>query len=191
MDRFWLRSKQAVWSLKQMEVVDLSLIDLMSMAKPNTESREKILSKLSGKELVNCFQCMKCTSGCTALKLLELKPHEIIKLVNLGFVDELASSDIIWTCATCLKCTQRCPQKASPYHAIIALRNLAVEREVKVPEALMKTISQILETGLAEPVQTVTTNKLEGFDRQSLKLPKIPAPKETFQAVFLKALEER
>jgi heterodisulfide reductase subunit C len=161
------------------------------MAKPNTESREKILSKLRGKELVNCFQCMRCTSGCTALKLLELKPNEIIKLVNLGFVDELASSDIIWTCATCLKCTQRCPQKASPYHAIIALRNLAVEREVKVPEALMKTISQILETGLAEPVQTVTTKKMEGFDRQSLKLPKIPAPKEAFQAAFLKALEER
>ena len=169
----------------------MSLTDLMSMAKPNMESREKILSKLGGRELVNCFQCLKCTSGCTALKLLELKPHEIVKLVNLGFVDELALSDIIWTCATCLKCVQRCPQKASPYHAIMALRNLAVEREAKFPEALMKAISQILETGLAEAVQKVTTNKMETFDRESLRLPKIPAPKESFQAVFLKALEER
>jgi heterodisulfide reductase subunit C len=161
------------------------------MAKPNLESREKILSKLGGRELVNCFQCLKCTSGCTALKLLELKPHEIVKLVNLGFVDELALSDIIWTCVTCLKCVQRCPQKASPYHAIMALRNLAVEREAKVPEALMKAVSQILETGLAEAVQKVTTNKMETFDRESLRLPKIAVPKESFQAVFLKALEER
>jgi heterodisulfide reductase subunit C len=75
----------------------MSLVDLMSMAKPNMESRKKILSKLKGKELANCFQCMKCTSGCTALKLLELKPNEIVKLVNLGFVDELPNSDIIWT----------------------------------------------------------------------------------------------
>jgi heterodisulfide reductase subunit C len=163
----------------------------MSMAKPNLESREKILSKLGGRELVNCFQCLKCTSGCTALKLLELKPHEIVKLVNLGFIDELALSDIIWTCVTCLKCVQRCPQKASPYHAIMALRNLAVEREAKVPEALMKAVSQILETGLAEGVQKVTTSKMETFDRENLRLPKIPAPKESFQAVFLKALEER
>jgi heterodisulfide reductase subunit C len=163
----------------------------MSMAKPNLESREKILAKLGSRELVNCFQCLKCTSGCTALKLLELKPHEIVKLVNLGFVDELALSDIIWTCVTCLKCVQRCPQKASPYHAIMALRNLAVEREAKVPEALMKAVSQILETGLAEAVQKVTTGKMETFDRESLKLPKIPAPKESFQAAFLKALEER
>jgi len=169
----------------------LSLTDLTSMAKPNLESRERILAKLHGRDLLNCFLCVKCTSGCTALKLLELKPHEIEKLVNLGFVDELASSDIIWTCATCLKCFQRCPQKASPYHVIIALRNLAVEREAKVPEAYMKAVSQILEGGLAEQVQKVTNMTMETCDRESLKLPKIKPPKESFQIVFLKALEEK
>lgn len=163
----------------------------MSMAKPNLESRDKILSKLSGRELVNCFQCIKCTSGCTALKLLELKPHEIIKLVNLGFVDELPSSDIIWTCVTCLKCVQRCPQKASPYHVIMALRNFAVEREAKVPEGYLKIVSQILETGLAESPQKIVTKNMETIDRECLKLPKIKHPKESFQAFFMKAMEER
>ena len=163
----------------------------MSMAKPNVEAREKILSKLSGRELVNCFQCSRCTSGCTALKLLELKPHEIVKLVNLGFVDELASSDIIWTCVTCLKCVQRCPQKASPYHVIMALRNLAVEREVKVPEGYLKAVSQVLESGLAEAVQDVVTKKMEIFNRESLKLPKIAFPKKSFQVAFMKIMEER
>lgn len=169
----------------------MSLIDSMSMAKPNLKTRSKILAKLRGRDLVNCFQCIKCTSGCTALKLLELKPHEIEKLVNLGLVDELMSSDIIWTCVTCLKCVQRCPQKASPYHVIIALRNLAVEREAKIPEEFMKKVSQILETGLAESMQKVTTRKMETCDRESLKLPKLAGPKGSFQAAFMKALEER
>lgn len=169
----------------------MSLVDLMSMAKPNIESRDRILAKLRGRELVNCFQCIKCTSGCTALKLLELKPHEIIKLVNLGFVDELPSSDIIWTCVTCLKCVQRCPQKASPYHVIMALRNLAVEKEAKVPEGYLKAVSQILETGLAEASQKVVTRKMETVDRECLKLPKINPPKESFQAVFMKTMEEK
>ena len=169
----------------------MSLTDLMSMAKPNMESREKILSKLGGGELVNCFQCLKCTSGCTALKLLELKPHEIVKLVNLGFVDELALSDIIWTCVTCLKCVQRCPQKASPYHVIMALRNLAVEREARVPEGYLKAVSRILEIGLAEAIQEVVTRRMEIFNRESLKLPKIVYPKESFQAAFMKILEEK
>jgi len=161
------------------------------MAKPNMESRGKLLLRLGGRELVNCFQCTKCTSGCTALKLLELKPHEIVKLVNLGFVDELPSSDIIWTCATCLKCVQRCPQKASPYHVIMALRNVAVEREAKVPDAYMKAVSQILETGLAETCQKITTREMKVLDREGLKLPKINSPRESFQSAFLKALEEK
>jgi heterodisulfide reductase subunit C len=169
----------------------VSLVDLMSMAKPNLETRDRVLSRLKTKELVNCYQCIKCTSGCTALKLLELKPHEIMKLVNLGFVDELPTSDIIWTCATCLKCVQRCPQKASPYHVIIALRNLAVEREAKVPETYLKIVSQILETGLAEPPQKIVTRKMETVDRECLQLPKIKAPKESFQTAFMKAMEER
>ena len=169
----------------------MSLIDLMSMAKPNQQSRNKLLARLKGKELANCFQCMKCTSGCTALKLLELKPNEIVKLVNLGFVDELPSSDIIWTCATCLKCIERCPQKASPYHIIMAVRNLAVEKEAKVPEAYLKAVSQILETGLAEPPQKMVTRKMETLDRTCLKLPKIKSPKESFQAIFMKAMEEK
>jgi len=169
----------------------VSLVDSMSMAKPNPQARERILVKLHGRELLNCFQCMKCTSGCTALKLLELKPHEIEKLVNLSLVDELASSDIIWTCATCLKCVQRCPQKASPYHVIMALRNLTVEREVKVPEAYMKAVSLVLESGLAEAAQKITTRTMQICDRESLKLPKIGTPRESFQAVFLKTLEEK
>jgi heterodisulfide reductase subunit C len=163
----------------------------MSMAKPNQESRDRLLSRLRGRQLADCFQCIKCTSGCTALRLLELKPHEIMKLVNLGFVDELAASDIIWTCATCLKCVQRCPQKASPYHLIMALRNLAVEKEAKVPEGYLKAVSQILETGLVETPQKIVTRRMETFDRHSLKLPKINPPKESFQAVFMKSMEEK
>jgi heterodisulfide reductase subunit C len=169
----------------------VSIVDLMSMAKPNLESRKKILAKLKEKGLANCFQCMKCTSGCTALKLLELKPNEIVKLVNLGFVDELPNSDIIWTCVTCLKCVERCPQKASPYHIIMALRNLAVEKEAKVPEGFLKAVSQILETGLAEPPQKIVTRKMETVDRECLNLPKIRLPKESFQVALMKAMEEK
>jgi len=169
----------------------LSLTDLMSRAKLNPLSQRNIVAKLRGRELLNCFLCIKCTSGCTALKLLELKPHEIEKLVSFGFVDELASSDIIWTCATCLKCIQRCPQKASPYHVLIALRNLAVEREVRAPEPYMKAVSQILESGLADSIHKVTNKRMEACDRESLGLPKIKPPKESFQAAFMKALEEK
>jgi len=131
---------------------------------------------------------MRCTSGCTSLKLLELKPHEITLLVNSGFIEELVSSDIIWTCASCLKCRERCPQKVSPYNIIIALRNLAVKKEAKIPEEYMKMISQILETGLTQQIQTVTSSDMKPFNREELKLPLIKYPSEKFKEVFLKSL---
>jgi heterodisulfide reductase subunit C len=169
----------------------VGLLDLMSMAKPNLGARDKVVAKLPSENMTNCFQCIKCTSGCTALKLLELKPHEIVKLVNLGFVDELSSSDIIWRCVTCLKCIERCPQKASPYHLIMALRNLAAERETKVPDAYMQAVSNIMDNGIIDVPKKIVTRQMEAFDRDCLKLPKLKHPKESFQTALMKAMEER
>ena len=166
----------------------MSLTDLTTMARPNKELRKKVLSQLWGVHPDECFQCMRCTSGCTSLKLLELKPHEITLLVGSGFIEELASSDIIWTCASCLKCRERCPQKASPYGVIIALRNLAVEREAKVPEAYMKAVAQILETGLMQSEQTATSRDMCPFDRNTLGLPKMQYAGDKFKAAFMKLL---
>ena len=166
----------------------MSLKDLMTMAKPAAELRLKTLRKVWKAKPVDCFQCMRCTSGCTSLKLLELKPHEIVDLVKFGFVDELLASDIVWTCATCLKCKERCPQRASPYDLIMAIRNVAVEREAKVPEFYMKAVGQILETGLLQSVQKVTTRKMETYDRDGLRLPKIVLPSDKFKEIFMKAL---
>ena len=166
----------------------MSLTDLMTMAKSNKDLRKKILSQLWRVSPDECFQCMRCTSGCTSLKLLELKPHEVTLLVNSGFIEELVSSDIIWACASCLKCRERCPQKASPYDTLMALRNLAVEREAKVPEAYMKAVAQILETGLMQQEQTVTSRGMESFNREKLGLPKIQYPDDKFKVVFMKVL---
>jgi hypothetical protein len=68
---------------------------------------------------------------------------------------------------------------------------MAVEREAKIPEAYLKAVSFILETGLAEAMQKVVTKKMETVDRDCLKLPKIAVPKESFQAAFMKAMETK
>ncbi|UCE96722.1 MAG: 4Fe-4S dicluster domain-containing protein [Candidatus Bathyarchaeota archaeon] len=166
----------------------MSLTDLMTMAKSDKKLQRKILGQLWMVHPDECYQCMRCTSGCTSLKLLELKPHEITLLVNSGFIEELVSSDIIWTCASCLKCKERCPQKASPYNTIMALRNLAVEREAQIPEAYMRAISQILETGLMQQVQTVASKDNQPLNRETLGLPEMRGPDDKFQAVFIEVL---
>jgi heterodisulfide reductase subunit C len=124
------------------------------------------------------------------MKMLELKPHEIVSLARLGFVEELVTSGIVWTCATCLKCKERCPQAVAPVDLILALRNLAVEKEAKVPESFLHSLSAILETGFIQRPQATVTRKLEKVNREKLGLPEFREPEERFKAAFFKALEE-
>ena len=138
----------------------------------------------------NCFQCMKCTSGCTALKLLELKPNGIIKLVNLGFVDELPSSDIIWTCVTCLKCVEM------PTESITVSCHYSIEESCRRKRG--KSSRRFSESRFAN-----TGNRIGGTSSKNRQkkdgnywprmseASEIKSPKESFQAIFMKAMEEK
>jgi hypothetical protein len=70
------------------------------------------------------------------------------------------------------------------------LRNLAVEKEVKVPESFLHDVSMILECGYVLRPQPTITRKLEKIDREKLGLPKFREPDERFKAAFMKALEK-
>jgi len=168
----------------------MSLTDLMTAKKPSPNLCLKVLGKIGDHKPYNCFQCLRCTSGCPAMKMLEIKPHEIVSLVRLGFVEEMINSGIIWACAVCLKCKERCPQEVAPVDLILALRNLAVEREAKIPEGYLRNVSMILETGFILRPQDTITRKLEKVNREKLGLPKVPTPSEKFKMALLTALEK-
>ena len=168
----------------------MTATDQMTSKKPDAALRLQVLSKIGEQKPYNCYQCIRCTSGCPSMKMLELKPHEIVALTRTGFIDELINSGIVWTCATCLKCKERCPQAVAPVDLILALRNLAVEKEVKVPESFLQSLSMILECGYIARPQPTITRKLEKIDREKLGLPKFREPDERFKAVFMKALEK-
>lgn len=167
----------------------MTITDQMTSKKPDSELRKQVLSKIGEHKPYSCYQCIKCTSGCPSMKMLELKPHEIVALAKAGFVDELVNSGIIWTCATCLKCKERCPQAVAPVDLILALRNLAVDKEAKVPESFLHDLSMILECGYVSRPQPTITRKLEKIERDKLDLPKFKESDERFKAAFMKALE--
>jgi len=166
----------------------MSTTDLMTNKKPDKNLQLKVLGKIGEHKPYSCFQCIRCTSGCPAFKMLEIKPHEIVSLVRMGFIEEVINSGIIWACATCLKCKERCPQEVAPVDLILALRNLAVEMETKVPESHLQSVSMILECGFVQKPQETVTRKLEKVNREKLGLPKFKETSEKFKSTFMKAL---
>jgi len=86
-----------------------------------------LLDEQDGARLNGCFQCQKCTSGCPVAADADVKPHEIIRLAQLGARRELLTSRFIWECTSCGTCQARCPQGIDLPAAVDALRRLSRE----------------------------------------------------------------
>jgi heterodisulfide reductase subunit C len=174
----------------------MSIIDLTSMGEPQKDIKNEInnrLKKLQDEISEFCYQCAKCTSGCEAHKLLELEPHKIVALIKRGLIDELVNSDVIWTCMSCFKCRERCPQKVAPVEILFALKNIAVATGKPIPGKYSAMLQSILSIGLIQDTQTVTDNKNQTINRKDLNLPDLTKPLDgnKFQLVLSKLAIEK
>jgi len=166
------------------------------MGEPQSQLRNDInqrLASLKDEAIEYCYQCAKCTAGCEAHKLLELEPHKIIALLKRGLIDEMINSDVIWTCMTCLKCRERCPQKVAPVEALFALKNLAVAQGKQIPGKYSTMLQTILSTGLIQDVQDVPAQNQTTLKRDTLGLPSVSKPTDLskFQAAIMKVAVDK
>jgi heterodisulfide reductase subunit C len=126
-----------------------------------------------------CQQCGKCPSGCPVSKHIEgFNPRHIIAKVSLGRIDELLGSEALWTCTSCLKCKERCPENISPYDVILTLRTLAYRSGYEYPSGYDDFINAVIEKGVTKDPQEVRTRNQERRNRSSLGLPKAECPRD-------------
>ena len=62
---------------------------------------------------------------------MDILPHRVIRLINLGMIDEVTASDTIWVCASCETCTARCPNEIDIAHVMDTLRQISASKGVK------------------------------------------------------------
>ncbi len=174
----------------------MSIIDLTSMSESQTSIKNEInqrLTKIQDELSDYCYQCAKCTSGCEAHKLLELEPHKIIALLKRGLIDEMINSEIIWTCMSCFKCRERCPQKVAPVDVLFSLKNLAVASGKQIPGNYTAILQSVLSTGLLQEIKNVITKDNKTKTRNDLGLPEISKPIDPtkFQMMLSKSAVEK
>ena len=174
----------------------MGIVDLTSMGEPQNNITNEInnrLRKLQDEISEFCYQCGKCTSGCEAHKLLELEPHKIVALLKRGLIDEMINSDVIWTCMSCFKCRERCPQKVPPVEILFALKNMAVATGKPIPGKYSAMLQSILSIGLIQDVQTISKSDNKTANRKDLCLPDISKPFDSnkFQLVLSKLAIEK
>jgi heterodisulfide reductase subunit C len=78
-----------------------------------------------------CWTCGSCDSECPVnIATGRLRPQKIIRLANLGLMEELLSLPEIWYCISCRRCLEVCPNLVKPATAIAFARYTAVEKGV-------------------------------------------------------------
>jgi len=86
------------------------------------------VEKLSGENVWACYQCGNCSAGCPLSFAMDLLPNQVIRLLHLGQIDEVARSKTVWMCASCLTCMSRCPRGVDLSKINEAVRYLALDR---------------------------------------------------------------
>jgi heterodisulfide reductase subunit C len=84
------------------------------------------VAELTGLNPACCYQCGKCSAGCPMAEETSLRPHDIMRLVNLDRREKLLENESIWLCLTCETCVARCPNTCDPARVIDTLREMAV-----------------------------------------------------------------
>jgi len=93
------------------------------------------VERLSSAPVSACFQCHKCSTGCPIGAEMDLLPSQVMRLIHLGADREVLESQAIWLCASCEACTTRCPMGIDVAGVMDALRMMAVQRKVALPDA--------------------------------------------------------
>jgi heterodisulfide reductase subunit C2 len=102
---------------------------------PDNEVFLDEVQRTAGTPVGACFQCHKCSTGCPIGKEMDFLPSQVMRLVHLGAEADALGAQSIWLCASCEACTTRCPQGIDIAGVMDALRIMAIDRQVSLPDS--------------------------------------------------------
>lgn len=135
-----------------------------------------------------CNQCGKCSSGCPAARVLALRPRKIALSAQRMRLNEMMLNEVIWLCAQCHQCLERCPREISPYEVIIYLQNIAVKKGAPYPRDLDIMSTAVKRLSRIQDVQEILDREFEDYSRDDLELPELIGPKD--MDAFLRAFKK-
>jgi len=133
---------------------------------------------MGGDKLSYCFQCGKCNDVCPVSMRWgsRYNPRDLVLFSALGFKDALVSAVVkdpfvLWGCAACETCDEKCPAEIPITDIICMLKNVATSLGV-VPPYYPDSVKTTMDNGMVIPVQAAITKRREKLGLA--EAPKIP-----------------
>lgn len=103
------------------------------MTKFDKEFTNKII-EMSGTNLSSCFSCMCCSSGCQFQHIMDVKPHQLVRMALMGLKEETLAAKASWLCVGCNTCSINCPNAIDIPAVMDAIRQISINENRKIPE---------------------------------------------------------
>ncbi len=87
----------------------------------------EVVRESSGQDVRTCYYCQKCTAGCPTAFVMDRKPAQLLRLIQLGERERVLGSTTVWMCIGCETCGTRCPNEIRLAPVMDALRQMALD----------------------------------------------------------------
>ena len=130
-----------------MKVITVTSTGKKETVKPGFAVR---VQQESGKELRQCYHCLKCSAGCPLTFAMDWTPNQVIRMVQLGLEKRVLSSSTIWLCASCETCSTRCPNEIDLPAIMDTLKEMAIRNDVRSEQAVIQVFHRVFLNCLRE-----------------------------------------
>lgn len=98
-----------------------------------------VVQDRSGEDIRSCYYCQKCTAGCPTAFMMDYRPAQLLRMIQLGQKERVLGSNTIWMCIGCEACGTRCPNQIRLAPVMDVLRQMAME-EGYAPETAVYSL---------------------------------------------------
>jgi heterodisulfide reductase subunit C len=120
----------------------------------------RLVNEISGQNVLNCYQCGRCSAGCPLTFAMKMLPNQVIRLVQLGLEEDALNTNTIWVCASCLTCQARCPRGVDLAKVMEALRAIKLRPgtgdRIKIEDISKETLAKLPQQALVSGLRKLT-----------------------------------
>ena len=73
----------------------------------------------------------KCSASCPAGSEMDILPHQVVRLLQIGSIEKILNSSSIWNCASCFTCGARCPRNVDISKLMEGIRLTIIRKKGK------------------------------------------------------------
>ena len=148
-------------------------------------NRARQVAQESGVDIFACYQCEKCTNGCPVTFAMDLLPHAVLRMAQLGMTQELETAKTPWVCASCETCRTRCPNQIDIPRLMDWLKRDSLSRGQKPVEASVYAFHAAFLNNVARYGRVQETALMSNFEKRSALSGQLPGVRELYNNIKL------